>query len=339
MSQSYSIIEKNTLIFKKQNTKNELKINFHQTLRVPDNNTLNALPANLGNFPLYHVEDYNLVPEHWKSHGGIFLPMHQSEAMWISFNSTVPYAIKIATGKINAITGEEWTPSLKNKPLEYTSNDYVTDYLYRHFNLKKTIKNHHQDYFVIPDQPWIDGFNVGEGIVRQFIASPLGQGITVEEQLSTEESLVGGIQIIAYPMKVEMWNILQEKRREEMKNRIFRTCASGINPSISLTNSSSEMGLAAGGLINQQIYEDQYGLEFWDTENPVKVFVHILNSEQFEYVTKQKPPMKPLTEEDYKMFNFPWYHHYKDQETLAGSVKLSKIKSANNLKVIKNLNW
>ena len=53
-----------------------------------------------------------------------------------------------------------------------------------------------QDYVVVPDQPWIDGYNVGKDIVKQFVAAPLGQGYTVEEQLKSEAE-VGGIQILS----------------------------------------------------------------------------------------------------------------------------------------------
>ena len=58
---------------------------------------------------------------------------------------------------------------------------------------------------MVPEQPWIDGYNVDTGIVRQFVAAPLGQGYTVEEQL-TGEANVGGLQIQAFPMKKEYYD-------------------------------------------------------------------------------------------------------------------------------------
>jgi hypothetical protein len=44
------------------------------------------------------------------------MPMYQSEALWINFSSKYlhkhrteyPFAVKMATGKINAVTGDEW---------------------------------------------------------------------------------------------------------------------------------------------------------------------------------------------------------------------------------------
>ncbi|MGI9015482.1 MAG: hypothetical protein ACR2HR_00005 [Euzebya sp.] len=43
-----------------------------------------------------------------------------------------------------------------------------------------------------------------EGRIRQFVAMSLGEGYTVEEQLSGAAEW-GGIQIIAYPMKAAVW--------------------------------------------------------------------------------------------------------------------------------------
>lgn len=43
----------------------------------------------------------------------------------------------------------------------------------------------------VPNQPWLDGSKAGEGIIRQFVAAPLGGGVTVEAQVTGEESLGG----------------------------------------------------------------------------------------------------------------------------------------------------
>ena len=51
---------------------------------------------------------------------------------------------------------------------------------------------------VVPEQPWLDGFNIGNGVIRQFVAMPLGMSYTVEGQLTREERF-GGVQILVYP--------------------------------------------------------------------------------------------------------------------------------------------
>ena len=157
-----------------------LRIDFHRTLRIPDDNREYPLPPGLGRFPLQHVDDYvDKVPSAWMEHGGVFLPMYQAEALWISFSSPYNYmfAVKVAAGKINAVTGEGWSNKLSSTP---------------------------QDYVVVPEQPWLDGFCIGKGLIRQFVAMPLGQHYTVEEQL-TGRAEHGGIQIVAYPIKADIY--------------------------------------------------------------------------------------------------------------------------------------
>ncbi len=41
-----------------------------------------------------------------------------------------------------------------------------------------------QDYVVVPGQPWLDGYCVDKGHIRQFVAMPLGSGYSAEEQLT-----------------------------------------------------------------------------------------------------------------------------------------------------------
>ena len=65
-----------------------LVIEFQRTLRIPDDNRAYPLPPGLGQFPMRHVDDYAAkVPSKWREHGGVFLPMYQAEALWISFRS------------------------------------------------------------------------------------------------------------------------------------------------------------------------------------------------------------------------------------------------------------
>ena len=81
-------------------------IEFQRTLRIPDDNREHYLPPGLGRFPLSRVDDYpDNLPETWSQHGGVFLPMYQTEALWINFHADYPMAVKIAAGKINAVTG------------------------------------------------------------------------------------------------------------------------------------------------------------------------------------------------------------------------------------------
>ena len=115
------------------------------------------MPPGLGRFPLRHLDDHAAhLPLAWRRRGGVIAPMHQAEALWINFDARYPFAVKVATGKVCAITGGAWTDHLNRDP---------------------------QDYAALPEQPWLDGYCVEKGVIRQFVAMPLGAGYTVEEQL------------------------------------------------------------------------------------------------------------------------------------------------------------
>ncbi len=270
----------------------ECSINFQRTLRIPDDNREYSLPPGLGRFPVEHVDDFaDKLPEAWLRHGGIFIPMYQSEALWINFSGGYPCAIKIAAGKINAISGKEWTNGLSNNP---------------------------QDYAVIPNQPWLDGFNVSEGYIRQFVAMPLGEGFTAEEQI-TGEAEHGGIQIIAYPMKRDVYT-LHFKRQVEDRKILLKSMGDFVCE-------APDMGLAPGGLMRQEIYEDTYGIDAWDQQNGFRCFVHLANSALYQAITGHQPPHKPPSAKAYTDAGLPWFDYYSDQKALAGTDTLSKLTS------------
>src|SRR5215213_6736744 len=86
----------------------KLSVAFQRTLRIPDDGRTYPLPPGLGNFPLRHVDDFAAtVPPGWVDHGGVMMPMFQSEALWLLFqpgyvpnHGMYPCAIKVAAGKI-----------------------------------------------------------------------------------------------------------------------------------------------------------------------------------------------------------------------------------------------
>jgi len=110
--------------------------------------------------------------------------MYQSEALWFSLDPghvtdrgvRYPFAIKCATGKVSALTGKKWSKKLKA-----------------------------DDYMVAPGQPWLDGYVVADGTVRQFVAAPLGLGVTAEAQITGKEEF-GGLQLEVLPMLFEKFD-------------------------------------------------------------------------------------------------------------------------------------
>ncbi|MFC1662401.1 hypothetical protein ACFL3S_13275 [Gemmatimonadota bacterium] len=75
--------------FPEVHPKARLRVEFQRTLRIPDDGRNYPLPPGLGRFPLRHVDDHaDRVPNRWMRHGGVLLPMFQSEALWIQFHSS-----------------------------------------------------------------------------------------------------------------------------------------------------------------------------------------------------------------------------------------------------------
>ncbi len=119
-------LEENRLEFRfpEVHEKARCSIEFQRTLRIPDDGQDYPLPPGLGCFPLRHLDDYApRLSEQWLRRGGVVMPMHQAEAMWIDFQSSFgyPFAVKIATGKISAITGEPWVDHLNTDPQDYVA--------------------------------------------------------------------------------------------------------------------------------------------------------------------------------------------------------------------------
>lgn len=289
-------------------------VSFQRTLRIPDDGTPHHLPPGLGNFPLRHVDDYkSRLPADWLRRGGVLMPMHQAEAMWIGFGSgprlsapDYPFAVKIATGKVCAVTGDNWTEHLNQDP---------------------------QDYVVLPDQPWIDGYCVEKGEIRQFIAMPLGEGYTVEEQI-TRAAAHGGIQIIAYPMKAERYEAIlaaHRARYREVRHNVRSSSVFDADfavPSPGAVYQRASMGLSPGGRMRQELYDDPYGLDAWDQRHASRCFVTIANSGQWLAMTGEKPPTTPPTAKQYADAGLPWFDYYDgDAAAVAGAEKFANLES------------
>jgi hypothetical protein len=394
------------------------QISFHRTLRIPEDGNDYPLPASLGTLPIHRVEDFaETVPADWLERGGFFIPLYQREALFLQFEGEQahPAISKVCVGRINAITG---------KPYE------------------NRLSPQEQDYIVIPDQKWLDGINSGKDIVKQFVAMPLGQGYTVEGQITDEENY-GGFQLEIFEpkdgyfdepdysveKKIDLVVRISKSEFEAMllqTNRLCRTIVNSIRTgataygaayltgldkdhacriyfdfktrffefvenlvrvkfaedpwfttirSRSFSNLSSlglrdeidpppkaekldsetkqtdlapeieprkiatlgsseecsgalysspsthihtEMGIAAGGRLQQQILKDRYGIEAWDSQRSRFIDIHIVNSEMYQAITGLEPLSSPVSPEQYQKSGIPWFSHYAES---AQSVK------------------
>lgn len=93
-----------------------------------------------------------------------------------------------------------------------------------------------------------------------------------------------------------------------------------------------DMGLAPGGRMKQDIYEDTHAISSWDTEYGSRCFVHIANSLVWRSITGEEPPTTPPTAKEYSNKGLPWFDYYNEGATsLEGSQQLNKVKSVTDM--------
>lgn len=262
-----------------------VQVSFQRTVRIPEEG-LHALPPGLGEFRLRRVEDYpDTAPADWLARGGVMLPIYQREAMWLSFGGVEPAALQVGIGKVCAVSGKAWQKRLVRVP---------------------------QNYLALPDQPWLDGINAGDGFIRQFVAVPLGLGATVEGQVTGEE-VHGGVQLRSVPLKpaaAAAWHA-----RPRILGLELACCA------------PAGMGLGAGGRMRQEIYADERSVRDYDEDLSTKVFVHLCSATQWTAITGELPPPTPVDRETYVRLGLPWFDYFdQDRDDVAAAAALAGVK-------------
>jgi hypothetical protein len=278
-----------------------LTVSLQRTLRIPDDGRHYPLPPGLGAFPARRVADYAArVPPGWRERGGVFVPVYQREALWLGFDGAEwkPNAVKVGVGGVNAISGAPWDGVLRQSP---------------------------QDYIVCPQQPWLDGINAGRGFIRQFVAMPLGAGSTVEGQLTGEE-VFGGIQLLVFEPRPGRFPDAPPPHTGAPGRGRLRAAP---------PRAAGEMGLGAGGRMKQKIYPDPLGVDAWDEGERGHLFVHMVNSEQYEELTGEAPPPTPIDARTYTEHGLPWFDLYDEAaadlpapDSLAGVKSVGELEAA-----------
>jgi hypothetical protein len=129
----------------------------------------------------------------------------ENEAMWMKFEANGPFMVKAYVGGVNAVSGERiQSEDATRAKVEQGLRDAPT---------------RAQDYVVVPQQQWLDGVAVEPGVVRQFVAMPLGQGYTVEAQLTGGE-VKGGLQLEITPGRVP---VLETPKESKLMTIYFKT--------------------------------------------------------------------------------------------------------------------
>ncbi len=275
-----------------------VSVALHRTLRIPDDGREYPLPPSLGQFGVHRVEHLRSAPAEWRERGGFVVPIHQREALWLSFSVPYwkPHALKVGIGGIDALTGDPFDAGrLSADP---------------------------QDYLVCPDQPWLDGINAGDGFIRQFVAARLGDGVTVEAQLSGSES-EGGMELALFAP--EPGRFPDEPPRLAEVDFAFCECACP-------PPAAADMGLGAGGRMRQEIYADAYGIDVWEPEPAATVHLRLVDAIDFAQLTGLPVPATPIDASTYTEHGLPWFDLYDPRRrAITGSDRLAGVRSIDEL--------
>lgn len=135
---------------------NNYEVILKKTSKIDVNENSHYLPPDLGNISEFKVADYN-CPKEW-SKDGVFVPVTENQPLWFDFRGNEECAVLCSVQRINPVTGEA-------SDLE-----------------KGLTKNPKQNYLVLPEQRWLDGYSK-DGIVYQFVVTKAGEGLAVNECL------------------------------------------------------------------------------------------------------------------------------------------------------------
>jgi hypothetical protein len=80
--------------------------------------------------------------------------------------------------------------------------------------------------------------------------------------------------------------------------------------------------------MRQEIYNDPYDLDDWETDATSRCFVHLCNSLVWESFAGSRPPHPAPTAKQYTKAGLPWFDYYDDSATaVAGAPSLAGLKS------------
>ena len=89
-----------------------------------------------------------------------------------------------------------------------------------------------------------------------------------------------------------------------------------------------DMGLAPGGRMRQEIYNDPFDFDDWERDATSRCFVHLCNSLVWHSITGSHPPHPAPTSKQYTKAGLPWFDYYDDSATaVPGAPGLANLKS------------
>lgn len=256
-----------------------------KTHKVPQDGRAHGLPPHMGRLPLALARDADqrFVSPKWLNRDVILAPLADAQAMWINFcdpptfggilgqATNYPFAIMIATGKVNSIDGSPYEEVLRADPYSQKHN------------------------YVVPGtlggsgrQRWLDGVKMGDGTVRQFVATTLEAGTSIE-QFMTGKVEFGGYQVFVVPMRADIWEQVKPRYRSMSATRgmdepQFESLGGATR------GMSREMHVTAGGQISQQVECPKFTPDMFDMSQAMHFWITLVPHQAWPALTGTSAP-------------------------------------------------
>lgn len=266
-----------------------LGVQLIKTKRIPEDGRKHGLPPNDGALPTKLARNVHprFVAKEWIDRDVVLAPVADTQAMWINFidpssyggfhgaAASYPFALIVATGKVNAIDGKELKLDLRAEPDTKKHNFVVTGTLHE-----------------AGLQRWLDGYKTDDSTVRQFVGTGHSSHTSVEEYM-TGKLQWGGIQFYVVPMKAESYEkVKAEKARKEAKRarQAAEAAKDGSRAASPRMAAPAEIHVSAGGKIDQVVNFPKYPASDFDTTKAVRFWVTLVEHNAWPVLTGKSAP-------------------------------------------------
>jgi hypothetical protein len=260
-----------------------LTVKFQHPPRPPGDAKIYVFSTGLEELPLRPATDFpDAPPAPWLKQTDFLMPMDASDPFLIRFTSNYPFAVKLAAGNLDAVTGESSLSGLQKEP---------------------------RNYLVV------SGESTTRGVKERSFVLPLDVGCAVHEQFFADQK-IGRIDLQICPLHVESYF------REEVAHSIPPTLREYFAWFVYAPSVRARLGKMqlldeqqgnecltdeSGAILLGRKFEDEFDPQYieelvdlrevadWDQTETKSCSVHVCNPSVWRKITGMNPPQPRLS--------------------------------------------